>query len=384
MRLLFYLIMLLLIIQPVRADVRFLSISDIHYGSDNTPGDGHDTDKILLANALYKLNQLVKEVDFIITLGDFPTHMFRYSPKKDGYIKTIFHDLYKASQPDKPIFYITGNNDSLKGNYQPFSWNGKSPLTLATDWQGACAHCMGLVIDGSHMLTEGYYSSYVLPDNQDIVLIALNSTPFTNIPFFASKYPNQQRDALQQLQWLDTQLKKIHAKQLLIAMHVPPGTDYKGRSTWHAPYLKQFIRILNHAYPDFPEISLLTAHTHMDDIRKIHLNNGMNIYAYATPSISRIHHNNPAMKMFDLDADMKLKDYTTYYTTTDDQWKDDHYSAIKANNSLRPHFHGKILAQCLDALNDKAVCKRLQEGQFYGAKSPRVNSSVCTLTYPVN
>ncbi len=384
MRLFFYFFTTCLLIQPIHADIRFLSISDIHYGSDNTPGDGHDTGKVLLANTLNKLNQLVPHVDFIITLGDFPTHSLLHSPQNERYIKTVFHDLYKASAPNKPIFYITGNNDSLKGDYQPFSWSGKSPLALATDWQGACAHCDGLIIDGTHMLTDGYYSSYVLPGNKDIVLIALNSIQFTNIPFFATSYPNQHQDALQQLQWLSLQLQKLHAKQLLIAMHVPPGTDYKGRPTWHEPYLKQFIHLLNRAYPAYLQINLLTSHTHMDDIRKIRLENGMNIYAFATPAISRIHHNNPAIKIFELGSSMKLKDYTTYYTTTDDQWKNEHYNAIKSNNSLFPQCHGQLLVKCLDSLNDVTVCKTLQEGFFYGAKSPRVNGSVCKLTYPIN
>ena len=384
MRNLFRLFITLLFIQPAYADVKFLSISDIHYGSENTPGDGHDTDKVLLSSTLSEASQLANQVDFIITLGDFPTHMLISSPKKEDYIKAVFQGLYQADKTAKPIFYVTGNNDSLQGNYQPFSLNGKSPLTLATDWQGACAHCEGLIIDGTHMLDEGYYSTYVLPNNKDIILIVLNSIQFTNAPFLIPSYPNQDKDASQQLQWLDKQLKKYHAKQLLIAMHVPPGSDYKGRIYWHENYLKQFLLSLNLASTQFGQISLLTSHTHMDDIRKIHLDNGMNIYDYATPAISRIHHNNPAMKVFVLDNNMKFKNYTTYYTTKDEEWEDTHYSALKDSNSIFPQCPNEKLAECLDSLNDETVCKTLKDGLFYGAKSPRVDGSVCKLTYPVN
>ena len=128
---LYPLILYLLLFQPVHADVSFLSISDIHYGSENTPGDGHDTDPLLLASALNKFSHLTQEVDFIITLGDFPTHHWLNSPKIADYIRTVFHDLYQADSAAKPLFYITGNNDSLQGDYQPFSLNGKSPVSLA-------------------------------------------------------------------------------------------------------------------------------------------------------------------------------------------------------------------------------------------------------------
>ena len=380
---LYPLILYLLLFQPVHADVSFLSISDIHYGSENTPGDGHDTDPLLLASALNKFSHLTQEVDFIITLGDFPTHHWLNSPKIADYIRTVFHDLYQADSAAKPLFYITGNNDSLQGDYQPFSLNGKSPLSLAPDWQGACAHCKGLLLDGTHLADGGYYSTYVVPGNQDMLLIVLNSVQFTRAPFFFPTYPEQMKDALQQLQWLEMQLKTHHAKQLLIAMHVPPGMDYKGRPSWHEPYLKQFINVLNQTASRYGQISLLTAHSHMDDIRKIRLDSGLTIYAYATPSISRIHHNNPGMKIFQFDSDLKLKDYTTYYTTTDEPWENTHYSAIKGADSLFPSCHGQLLVTCLDSLDAVSICKRFKEGLFYGVKSPRVDASVCKLTYPI-
>ncbi|MCX7117250.1 MAG: metallophosphoesterase [Legionellales bacterium] len=365
------------------ADVRFLVISDIHYGSHNTPGDGHDTDTVLLNSAMGEFTNLLEKSEFMITLGDFPTHKLGLSPTKAAYIKTVFHRLYQANHHAKPMFYITGNNDSLLGDYQPFSWRAISPLTYATDWQGACAYCEGLLIDGTHLKDKGYYSTYVLPKNKDILLIAQNSVQFTKSPHFMSDYPNQKQDAAEQLDWFKTQLNQHHAKQLLIAMHVPPGDNYKGKPFWHEAYLKQWMDIVDKASSRYGQITILTSHTHMDEIRKIHIKSGETLYAYATPSISRIHHNNPSMKQFLLDKNLKLKDYTTFYTTLDSPWGKTQYAAIAPPNSIFPECHDKILNTCLDALSDEAVCKRLKDGLFYGSKSPRVDASVCHLTYVV-
>lgn len=383
MRTLLQLLLLCLILHPAQAHIRFLSISDIHYGHRNTPGDGHDTDTQLFSSAMKKYEQLSKRVDFILTLGDFPTHMLGYWPAKTEEMKTVFHELYVANPQHKPLFYISGNNDPLRGNYQPFSYDGKSVLDLATDWQGACAHCEGLMIDGSHMVEGGYYSSYVLHNNKDILLIALNSTQFAKTPWIMPNYPHQDEDARLQLAWLESQLKKHHAKQLLLAMHIPPGMNYKNKPQWQTEYQQQFIQLLNQYAKRYGQITVLSAHTHMDDIRKIGLNHGKTIYAYATPSISRIHHNNPAMKIFVLGERDKITNYTTYYTTNDSPWENTHYHAINGPDSLFPDCHTKSLASCLNRLSDKTVCDRLSNGYYYGAKSPRVDGSACQWTYNV-
>ncbi len=375
------LLILCLIITPTYANVCFLSISDIHYGKDIVTKDGTDTNQILLEKALNKFSQLVKKVDFVLTLGDLPAHAVFCSKKKQDHIRTVFHDLYLANKSHKPMFYITGNNDSLQGNSLPFSWKGRTPLTLANDWQGACIYCKGLIIDGTHMQDGGYYSSYVLQGNQDIMLIALNSIQFMKIPLYMRQYPNQNKDAHQQLHWLEKQLSTHHAKQLLIAMHTPPGKDYQDRTLWEEAYLKDFISILNHTHQHYQQISLLISHTHMDDIRKISLLDGTPIYAFATPSVSPSHHNNPAIKVFDLNAKLEIQDYTTYYTSSYTEWGTDHYSA---RIDIFPQCRRTDLAKCFISHSTNFICKRLRDGQFYGVKSPRVNGASCRITYPVN
>jgi hypothetical protein len=90
MRFLLSFLLTIILVQSVQADIRFLTIADIHYGNKNIPGDGHDTGNILLTVAMNKFSQLANQVDFILALGDFPAHQLIHSSKKVDYIKTVF------------------------------------------------------------------------------------------------------------------------------------------------------------------------------------------------------------------------------------------------------------------------------------------------------
>jgi UDP-2,3-diacylglucosamine pyrophosphatase LpxH len=373
-------------ISSVCAAPQFLTLSDIHYGSAISPADGHNTGDEFLTVALNKMNELSKKADFILYLGDIPTHSASFwgAGNKAEYERIIFRRLFEADSELKPMFYITGNNDSLAGNYQPFEVNGKSPLNYATDWAGACVHCEGLIIDDTHMHHDGYYSSYVIPDNKDIMLIALNTVQWTKGPVLLPKYPHQERDALMQLFWLEQQLKKHKTKQLLIAMHVAPGNDYHGASLWHDVYLQKFIKILSQYHSSYEQITLLTSHSHMDEVRKIKLPDGVNVFAYSTPGISRKHHNNPGMKLFLLNDELRIKEFITYYTTAMEEWGNELYHAIGTPDAIFPECQNITLAQCLNTLSVQQVCAYLDEGMFYGVKSPRVAAEECNKVYVVN
>lgn len=377
------LIPLLFLLSPVFAGNQFLIVTDIHYGADNKPAGDNDTGPVLLSSMLGKFSALSKEADFILNLGDLPTHMLFSSSKKGLYEHTLFHALYKADEGHKPMFYVPGNNDSLAGNYQTFSMNGTTPLSYAPEWTGACVFCKGLMIDGSHMNARGYYSSHVMPDNKDIMLIALNSAPFIHLPALVLGYTSQAEEAKAQLLWFEQQLKTHKAKQLLIAMHVPPGLNYKGKPFWHEAYLKQFIALLDQYKPAYQEITVLTGHTHMDELRAIPLQHGKTVYNYATPAISRIHHNNPGMKIISLNDALEVENYRTYYTSKVDSWADEHYQALGGGDCVFSECHHKTLAACLNSLNAKEVCKDLEKGLFYGAKSVRVPNGACKYTYLV-
>lgn len=366
-----------------RAPIKFLVIADIHYGSENTSKDGVDAGDALLALSMNQFKTRVPEVDFILNLGDIPTHLLGYSPSKAGYEARVFSDLLKADALKKPMFYVSGNNDSIAGNYQPFSDNGISPLKYATGWDGACAFCKDLLIDKSMMLKGGYYSSYVISNNKDIILIALNATQWMKQYIFLPHYPNQEHDAQTQFKWLNNQLKNHHAKLLLIAMHEPPGFDYKGNLMWKDKYHDAFLKLLDRYQSHYREIVLLTAHTHMDEIRHIRLPSGRELYGFSTPSVSRIYHNNSAMKVFALDAKLRLKDFTTFYTQTNSNWGSDQYHALGANSSIFPQCSNKTIAQCLKIMDKNQVCSYIEQGYFYSVKSKRVDNKPCLSVYDV-
>ncbi|HIG0430806.1 TPA: Dot/Icm T4SS effector LegS1 [Legionella pneumophila] len=363
---------------------KFLTISDIHYGAENIAKDGQDTGKEFLDVTFKRFEELSQKVDFILHLGDLPTHSLFSTSKKEEYEQVVFHGLYEANPGQKPMFYITGNNDSLLGNYQPFSSDNKSPLNLALDWDGACAHCDGLIIDDTHMRKDGYYSSYVIPNNKEIILIALNSVQWTKTPVFLPKYPNQQRDAFVQLFWLEQQLKNHRAKQLLLAMHVPPGTAYNGNRFWHDIYLDRFLTLLDKYHQSYDQITILFSHSHMEEFRKVKLSDGSTIYAFSTPGISRAHHNNPGMKVFDLDKQMRVRNFTTYFTSDLYEWGNEHYQAMNTPDAIFPNCQNKTIPQCLDTLSPEQVCNNLEAGLFYGVKSTRVPYQGCIKTYQIN
>ena len=370
--------------QTLYASTQFLTLSDIHYGSKNNSGQGQDTGDDLLQLAMTKLSQLAAKVEFIIYLGDMPTHGSYEVKEKELYEKIVFQSLYRANTLAKPMFYIPGNNDSLAGNYQPFTQNGRSPLNLAEDWSGACVHCENLIIDDQYMYEGGYYASYAIPNNHDLILIALNSTQFLNFPSRYPPYPNQRKEAQVQLQWFAKQLANHQAKQLLIAMHEPPGFDYQGQQYWETQYLEQFLTAIKKNQTHYQEITLLTSHTHMDEIRKINLDESHTLYAFSTPSISRIHNNNPAMKIFDLGNDLSLKNFVTHYTHTVETWLDEHYYAMNSSDSIFPQCNYLNLTACLNSLSQETACKAITSGLFYGVKNTLVDNSHCHNIYQVN
>jgi hypothetical protein len=379
-------LLLCLLIHPGHTAPQFLTISDIHYASDNTSQDGHDTGPELFQITLNKFKELSQNMDFILFLGDLPTHGL-FNEQKSEQEKIVFHNLYHYNTAKKPLFYIPGNNDSLQGNYQAFEFKGVSPLTYATDWSGACAYCAGLMLDDSQMAHYGYYSSYLIPNNKDIILIALNATQWTQIPWlkqiFFPKYEHQEEHALAQFAWLEHQLKKHHAKQLLIAVHEPPGNSFLGEPIWYKQYKEQFIKLLSQYAHRYGQISILTGHTHMQELRKIKIK-GTNIYAYSTPSISRNQHNYPGMNVFILDNQYRIKDFITYYTTSAHKWSNQHYSALSPPDPMFPNCQDKTVAQCLDKLSVSQFCEALERGHFYGVKNPKVKPTSCKIGYPIN
>ena len=129
--------------------------------------------------------------------------------------------------------------------------------------------------------------------------------------------------------------------------------------------------------PHYDQITLLTAHSHMDEIKKLHLQGGKTIYAFSTPGVSRVYYNNSGMKMFDLDNKLRVKGYTTYYTTSPQEWGNLHYKS----SDIFPNCTNETLPQCLNKLSDEQVCKYIIDGLIYGVKSSLVDNKACYRSY---
>ncbi|PJD93974.1 MAG: metallophosphatase [Legionella sp.] len=380
----YILCLLLFFLTKAFASPSFLLISDIHYDTEKKETWQSDSGPLIWQAALKKIMQLSHSVDFILNLGDLPAHLIVSAKKKEQDERIVFQGLLQADSSQKPMFYIPGNNDSLGGNYGPFMVKGRTPLDLAKDWEGACVYCSSLIIDNQLMRQEGYYSSYVIPGNKEVILIALNTASLVKMPFWQKAYWNQQQVAARQLSWLEKQLKTHKAKQLLIAMHIPPGFNYKGDALWRQSASAEFIRLLNKYASRFTEITLITGHTHMDELRQLVLPSGRVLYNYSVPSISRVHHNNPGMKVIALNNDMAVGNYTTYYTTSLTQWNDEFYQAKGLTHSIFSFCQQAHLASCLNTLSTEKLCHALEQGLFYGVKSKQVDQAACLRTYSIS
>lgn len=106
----FFKIVLLLFcfLHSVYAAPSFLTISDIHYGNNNLSRDGEDTGPEFLKIAMKEYEKLSQKVDFILCLGDLPTHSLFNTTKKGEFEKTVFDELYKNDKNLKPIFISLG------------------------------------------------------------------------------------------------------------------------------------------------------------------------------------------------------------------------------------------------------------------------------------
>jgi hypothetical protein len=225
----------------------------------------------------------------------------------------------------------------------------------------------------------------VIPNNRNIILIALNANQFVNPVFLAPRYPNQDQQAKIQLAWLEQQLRQHHAQQLLIAMHEEPGLDSNNNAVWRSSYLTTFINLLNRYHTNYQQLSLLPGHSHYDELRKIVLTDKTAIYSYSTPAISRNHYTNPAMKIFYLDKQQKLVDFTTYYTTDEQHWQNEQYHALlSTGDTIFPNCGTYNLPHCLDLLTNEEVCEKMTKHYIFTVKNRDKPITNCLSSYIIH
>ncbi len=355
---------LLLTAGAAKAEDTFLALSDVHYGVraiSGKWGHGNETSLVLWQNAQAKAIDLIAKQapKFTVYLGDMPAHSEPEATRKQEFT-TVLGGLAHIAGPSHRLYFLPGNNDTNAGDYCQFTDNqDETPFASAHSGNWPALNAMDTLIDRSG-LAQGYYSAYPLGKNDtSLRLITLNTVMFNaNYGHGFHWTPCQpymtdaeiQMAASIQLSWLAQQLADAQAnnERTLIAMHVPPGMDGHGGSpmwnpdlTYHDPTPPKLLSTVTASVPKgssvetiFSEVisaysdqitGILTAHTHLDDMRRLWTCKGDLVgLAIGIPGITTDHGNNPAMKLFSYDSRKNITDATTYYAseTTGHNWVD--------------------------------------------------------------
>jgi len=355
----------------------FLLISDIHLDTETPATQPYqDPGMDLWKAAQQKATEVAKQSDvqFILCLGDLPAH---YSCMGSCYLapgKRFKHneDISQAlaglhgiaAKAGKPLFYIPGNNDAIAGNYYSFAdERGQTPISLAQANPyffpaivPSNADTPPCIVSNPHP-TAGYYSAWPV---KGIRLIALNTVIYS--PKFEAVDGNSQMTlGDEQMTWLAAQLKEAEAnkEKVYIAMHIPPGLDYKKNPMWanSMPWERQLLSLCTQYQSIIAGI--LFGHTHMDEIRRLYDSTGKQIteVAISAPGISPNHKTNPAIKKVTYDAKSKeLLDFTTYYTRSYISWGNDAYT-FSTTYKPKPR---QTIYQAIKAMPIDTLKKRMQ------------------------
>ncbi|WP_231861985.1 metallophosphoesterase [Legionella hackeliae] len=338
MRLLFSLMTLLfpLVSQAdaVHQENNFLVLSDIHLDlastrpMDITPSKyngNNDLDYATFERLISEIDNNIKNgtvapPEFILILGDIVGHT-RSTSESAAESEVVVFRMLKDTFPNTPIFYTFGNNDSLKSNYGPFkddTRDYKTPYDIAkyAGWINgflstgvACQKSDSYPCLINEEVSYGYYSAYLKPQ---LRLISLNTVQFS---------PNRkttQHDALNQLTWLESQLKIAAAQQetVLLSMHIPPGNNMVDHSNfWLSKEQTAFLKLINRYQKTI--VGLLASHTHTEELRVIK-DSSQNTIAgvYFVPGLSTSHGNEPSIKTFYLankDERWQLSNYEVFH-----------------------------------------------------------------------
>jgi hypothetical protein len=327
----------------------FLFISDLHVisGDDNYASPGEDVSMPLFNQFISKTTAVLKStpaLDFILCTGDLPAHTGPAGPINPGYIPGHDSDLVTGlrgllqianSQPNIPLFYLPGNNDSESGDYYPFSNSNGSPFRLLNEKNNPFpalnvnrfAKQVPCLVDFGDT-AFCYYSARPV---KGLRLIAMNTVLYTT-GFLSYAGKNATVAGDKQMNWLSAELADAKAKleKVYIAMHVPPRyIDYKtyraesyGWTKKMRPgngmnsYIDWFYSLTGQYKDDCIE-AVLYGHTHMDELyllKQNGTNQNMGV-AVSCPGISHNHGNNSGFKTVQYDSASKsLLDFTTYYT----------------------------------------------------------------------
>jgi sphingomyelin phosphodiesterase acid-like 3 len=362
-------------------DNNFLVVTDIHLNKksmhvmDFTPTREtikNDLDYPSFQKLMTKISSNIKvrnnipQPKFILILGDIQGHSRILNDVVDN--EAAVFTTFKEQFPKTPIFYVFGNNDSLKSNYGPFmDKNGDSPYTIAMtkgNWKNGflstglnCKKTKEYPCISTENRYNGYYSALI---ESKLRLIALNS-----ILFSVHSNGSGKKDAINQLKWFEEQLifAKKNQESVLIALHIPPGHNiYNNSAFWRAKDLANFLAIINTYQKNI--IGILSSHTHQEEIKVIKNKSRENITGiFATAALSTAYENAPSVKTFNFSKQDKhwfLSNYTTYYFSKNNSKLE--LQKLYDFNSYYCNKNNGAMFKCLESLTPEKLKRYLTAG----------------------
>jgi D-alanyl-D-alanine dipeptidase len=270
-----------------------------------------------------------RNVQFVLILGDFLGHDFKRKfkaqsrdPSSKSYqqfvnkvIGFLTTEIEKAF-PYVDVYAVIGNNDTYQRDYQSTP-DGPFFKDVARWWSSLIKTKVNRTIAQKEIANAGYYA-VTIQGAPLLRLIVLNTNLFSD----NAKGSATQKAALEQLNWLTTELKSAKGKQqkVFIAMHIPEGIDIYGTKhlrlfrvldLWKNIYTERFQKIL--AEFSTTITGIFAGHLHLDWSQQLSFKDG-EIMKGETPSISPIFGNNPGFKIYQFSPQsFKVRGYATHY-----------------------------------------------------------------------
>lgn len=309
------------------------------YGPPKLSSVLHDTNYPLLQSTLNQLKEINgrEHPYFGLILGDFLAHDFRRkytANSKDTSFasyqafvkKTMQYLTYKIHQtlPELELYPAIGNDDSYTGDYR---------VTPGGDFLRDTAHTWSQLIHNKtnqqrfseHFPRGGYYS-VIMPNNPRQRIIVLNTVLFSQ----HIRGKNIAAAAERELTWLHQQLElsKQFKQQVLLAFHIPVGTDVYATvhnhfgqvvQFWQSQYSDAFQKEVTQFSSEI--VAILPAHIHIISLRFISLKSIAGVPVIFTPAISPIYGNKPSFRLFSYNAEtFKPKSFAMFSLNSSGRW----------------------------------------------------------------
>ena len=299
---------------------------------------GVDTAYALLHSSLQAMRRLQPEAKFMMVSGDLLAHEFscRYTKlfpaaTPNDYQRFVLKTLsfvieeLRATISGIPVYVALGNNDTGCGDYR---------LDAGSDFLAQTGRVIAEGLPPSErqqalraFAKGGYYSLMMAAPMRDTRLIVLNDI-FQSPKYQTCGGKTDDAAGAGEMAWMQEQLTRAQRsrQRVWVMGHIPPGVDP------FATVLK-FTDVCGNGTPEMFQTSdkmsdLLTehagvirlgifAHTHMDEMRLFHPQNGAEHSAHdqavaikIVPSISPVDGNNPSFTIADINpASALLQDY---------------------------------------------------------------------------